>query len=167
MSKGVNLREESRMIKGVLIFVSLEWGCVKKAQHKRSALVLGMRLGAGSREIEGELKVDRQSTCFPGMSVLCVSREYLLELGDGIKQQVRKRRLGGKGLYDPQVSREEKKGCRKGSAAETKMRLMKDWIWRRGGIREYLLLACLLPWPALLVCLQGMPLAVGGWRLGY
>ena len=48
MSKGVNLREESRMIKGVLIFVSLELGVVvKKTQYKRSALVLGMRLGVG------------------------------------------------------------------------------------------------------------------------
>lgn len=97
------------------------------------------------------------------MSVLCVSREYLLELGDGIKQQMWKRRLGGKGLCDPQVAREEKKGCRKGSAAETRMRLEEDWIWRRGGIGEYLLLACLFPWPASLVCLQGMPLTVGGW----
>jgi len=38
----------------------------------------------------------------PGRSGLWVNRKCLLELGDGIKQQVGEGKLGGQSLWDPQ-----------------------------------------------------------------
>lgn len=62
------------------------------------------------------------------------------------------RKVGSKDLCDPMEMGAEKRRpqqvvcCR--AESETG-----DWIWRRGGSGEDLQLACLLPWPELLVYL--------------
>lgn len=60
---------------------------------------------------EREEKVYGEPIWFSGRHGLWLSRGCLLDLGAGIQGQVREGKLGGDGLWDPQMWAGAKKGC--------------------------------------------------------
>lgn len=123
-----------------------------------------MRLGFGSGGAEGEVKICRLPTCFPGGNGLWVNRGCLLELATGIKQNrgIEVRRGVSVGVCWRWASKE---GCSRCSVTELRMRLGNRFGGEEKVVKVFSWLACffvLLSWCVHRECLLVLEAEIRG-----